>query len=99
MTKTWGQVIDTMRSVLSSPKAKCEGTCTDVIISGSSMGIMQFPEEFITSCIDEIQRLEVKRMVGEPISQLEKLAVELLLYASYQGDLLQAKEPNEARQD
>jgi hypothetical protein len=91
-TKTWGEVIDTMSYYLSSPKTRGEGTCTDVIISGSDMGIMQFPEEFITSCIDEIKRLEVKRMIGEPISQLEKLAIELLLYASHQGDLLQAKE-------
>lgn len=87
--KTWGEVIDTMRYYLSSPATKGEGTSTNVIIS--SMGIIEIPEDFIKSCIDEVEKLEVKRLLGEPVSQLEKLGLEFLLHASYQGALLYKK--------
>jgi len=87
--KTWGEVIDTMRNTLASPASKAEGTGTNVIIS--SMGIIEIPEDFIKSCIDEVEKLEVKRLLGEPVSQLEKLGLEFLLHASYQGALLYKK--------
>lgn len=89
--KTWGEVIDTMRNTLASPASKAEGTSTQVIISGSSMGVIEIPEDFIKSCIDEVEKLEVKRLLGEPVSQLEKLGLEFLLHASYQGALLYKK--------
>jgi hypothetical protein len=83
-----------MRSVLSSPAARGDGTCTDVLISG--YGIIQLPESFINKCIDHAARLPLQAELDGKLTPLEQLGLEMLLHFSYQGDLLH--KPNQSEQ-
>lgn len=38
-----------------------------------------YDSDFISSCIDDIEKLHLKVMLGEPVSNLEKLAISILM--------------------
>lgn len=70
-------IIERMRQEL-QPK----GTAPIVILRTHGVGI-EMHADFVSKCIDELERIPVRAAVGEVPSNLEKLAYQLLLDSAY----------------
>jgi hypothetical protein len=70
-------IIERMREEL-QPK----GTAPIVILRPMGIGI-EMHADFVTKCIDELERIPMRAAVGEVPSNLEKLAYQLLLDSAY----------------
>lgn len=46
-------------------------------------GVTMYHADFVSKCIDEIERMEIRVALGDKISDLEKLAFQLLLDSAY----------------
>ena len=70
-------IIERMREEL-QPK----GTAPIVILRPMGIGI-EMHADFVSKCIDELERIPARAAVGEVPSNLEKLAYQLLLDSAY----------------
>jgi hypothetical protein len=70
-------IIERMRQEL-----KPKGTAPLVILRPLGIGI-EMHADFVSKCIDELERIQLLGMVGEEPSNLEKLAFQLLLDSAY----------------
>lgn len=59
-----------------------KGTAPIVILRTLGVGI-EMHADFVSKCIDELERIELLAIVGEQPSNLEKLAFQLLLDSAY----------------
>lgn len=59
-----------------------KGTAPFVILRTLGVGI-EMHADFVSKCIDELERIELLAIVGERPSNLEKLAFQLLLDSAY----------------
>lgn len=59
-----------------------KGTAPFVILRTLGVGI-EMHADFVSKCIDELERIELLAIVGEQPSNLEKLAFQLLLDSAY----------------
>ena len=59
-----------------------KGTAPIVILRPLGVGI-EMHADFVSKCIDELARVEIRVAMGEKISNLEKLAFQLLLDSAY----------------
>jgi hypothetical protein len=81
-------IIERLRNAL-QPK----GTAPIVILRPLGIGI-EMHSDFVSKCIDELEQMPVRAAMGEPPTNLEKLAYELLLDSAY-IDLKQEREREE----
>ena len=81
-------LIERLRNAL-QPK----GTAPIVILRPLGIGI-EMHSDFVAECINELERIEIRVAMGEKISNLEKLAFQLLLDSAY-IDLKQEREREE----
>jgi hypothetical protein len=70
-------IIERMRNEL-RPK----GTAPIVILRPLGIGI-EMHADFVTKCIDELERMEIRVAMGDMPTNLEKLAYQLLLDSAY----------------
>lgn len=70
-------ITDTMRARL-RPK----GTAPIVILRPAGIGI-EMHADFVAKCIDELEKMPIRAALGEPPTNLEKLAYELLKDSAY----------------
>ena len=59
-----------------------QGTAPIVILRSRGIGI-ELHADFVTKCINELEKIELLAMVGEEPSNLEKLAFMLLCDSAY----------------
>lgn len=58
-----------------------QGTSQVVKLQLGNLGYIDYP--FVLKCIDEIDGLHVRHALGDPISNLERLAIMLLMDSAY----------------
>ena len=58
-----------------------QGTLPAVKLRLNNYGYVN--HDFILRCLDEIDRLPMKQVLGEPTSELERLAIMLLMDSAY----------------
>lgn len=71
-------IIERLRNAL-QPK----GTAPIVLLRPMNSCGIEMHADFVSKCIDELERIELLAMVGEQPSNLEKLAYQLLLDSAY----------------
>ena len=59
-----------------------KGTAPIVILRPLGVGI-EMHADFVSKCIDELEKMPVRAAMGEPPTNLEKLAYQLLLDSAY----------------
>lgn len=58
-------------------------TGTAPVVQLHLAGYGMFDSDFVAKCIDELERMEIRVAVGDTISNLERLAYQLLLDSAY----------------
>lgn len=66
-------------SIVSRLRARLIPSGTAPIVRLQLNGCGIFNHEFITKCIDEMERMDIRIALGNPPTELEKLAIHLLL--------------------
>jgi hypothetical protein len=70
-------IVERLRNAL-QPK----GTAPIVILRPLGIGI-EMHADFVSKCIDELEQMPIRAAMGEPPTNLEKLAYQLLLDSAY----------------
>ena len=60
-----------------------KGTAPIVLLRPMHSSGIEMHSDFVTKCIDELERIEIRVATGDTISNLEKLAFQLLLDSAY----------------
>ena len=66
-------------SIVSRLRAALQPQGTAPIVRLHLNGCGMFNHDFVTKCIDEIERMDIRIGLGNPPTELEKLAIHLLL--------------------
>lgn len=70
-------------SIVSRLRAALQPQGTAPIVQLDLNGCGLFNLDFITKCIDEIERMDIRIALGDKPTELEKLAIQLLLDSAY----------------